>query len=220
MNIFQIIITILFVSVSITHLVFVYLEKETGRVITKGFILGLLLLFALAGKVKEPLIYLGMSLSLLGDMLLLMKKRKYFFIIGASSFSLTHIVNFIVLFRYLPNRLSNWMYVVILLLAGYLLVEAFKPLLSKKMGKLSYACLAYLCVVFILMINSAIITISGFNTNFLLITLGYAFFLASDNVLTINTFIKPIKKGHFILMLLYILGQSLIYIPLVLMINK
>ena len=42
----------------------------------------------------------------------------------------------------------------------------------------------------------------------------------SDNLLTVNMFIKPIKKGNFILMLFYILGQVLIYIPLILQIQK
>ncbi len=220
MDIFQILVLILLVACSVTHLVFVFIEKETGRIITKGLIIGSLLLFALVSKVSDILIYLGLFASLVGDMLLLMKKRKLFFIVGATSFSLTHIINFIVLFRYLPNRISNWMYVVILVLLGYLLVESFRPLLKKKLGKLSYACLAYLCIVFILMINSFIITLTSFNVNFLLISVGYALFLASDDILTINMFIKPIKKGNFILMVLYILAQSFIYIPLILELNK
>ena len=220
MDIFQILVLILLVACSVTHLVFVFIEKETGRIITKGLIIGSLLLFALVSKVSDILIYLGLFASLVGDMLLLMKKRKLFFIVGATSFSLTHIINFIVLFRYLPNRISNWMYVVILVLLGYLLVESFRPLLKKKLDKLSYACLAYLCIVFILMINSFIITLTSFNVNFLFISVGYALFLASDDILTINMFIKPIKKGNFILMVLYILAQSFIYIPLILELNK
>ncbi len=220
MDIFQILVLILLVACSVTHLVFVFIEKEMGRIITKGLIIGSLLLFALVSKVSDILIYLGLFASLVGDMLLLMKKRKLFFIVGATSFSLTHIINFIVLFRYLPNRISNWMYVVILLLLAYLLVESFRPLLKKKLGKLSYVCLAYLCIVFILLVNSTIITLTSFDINFLFISVGYALFLASDDILTINMFIKPIKKGNFILMVLYILAQSFIYIPLILELNK
>lgn len=219
MNIFQIICTILFVASSITHLVFILLNKEKARMITKGLIVFTLILFALASKTNNALIYIGLCCSLFGDLLLLLKSKRIYFVIGACGFSITHILNFILVSRYLPERL-NWMYFAIVLLVGYLLVESIRPLIKKTMKKMSYPCLAYLCIVFALIVNILIAFIGTHNYLFLIMLLGGMCFLTSDIILTINTFVKNIKHGNFILMLFYCLGQSLIYIPLIMILVK
>lgn len=219
MNIFQIIGVILFAGVSITHLVFVFLEKEKQREITKPMIMVALLIFALLSKINEPLIYLGMAFSLLGDVLLLLRSRKIYFVIGACFFSLTHIFNFILVSRYLPPRL-NWLYFAIVILFGYLLVELIRPLIKKQMKKMSYPCLAYLYIVFALIINILIAFIAQPNIYLGIMLVGGACFLTSDIILTVYNFVNRFKHGNFILMLFYVLGQSLIYIPLILMLLK
>lgn len=218
MNIFQIICTILFIGVSITHLVFIFLDKEKARMITKGFIVFTLILFALASSNIEPLIYIGLCCSLFGDLLLLLKSKKIYFVIGACGFSITHIINFILVSRYLPERL-NWLYFAIVLLAGYLIVELIRPLIKKTMKKMSYPSLAYLYIVFALIVNIFIAFISTHNYLFLIMLFGGMCFLTSDILLTIYTFVKKFKYGNFILMLFYCLGQSLIYIPLIILLK-
>lgn len=218
MNIFQIICVVLFVAVSVTHLVFILREKEKARSITKPFIVFTLILFALASKSKEPLIYIGLIFSLCGDALLLLKSKQIYFVIGACCFSLTHLMNFILVSRYLPERL-NWMYFVIIVLFGYLLVELIRPAIKKTMKKMSYPSLAYLYFVFALIINITIALVSGFNINLLIMLLGAMCFLTSDIILTVHRFAKELKHGNFILMVFYILGQSLIYIPLIMLLK-
>ena len=183
MNILQILSLILIISVSITHLVFLYLEKELGRTITKGLIVGTIILFAISSKINEPLIYLGLCASLFGDLFLLLKQRRIYFIIGAVLFSITHLLNFVIFFRFLSINLSNWIYPCLYILVGYLLVESFRPLVKEKVGKLSYACIAYLYIVFALVVNSFILLISNFNINLILILIGYGCFLTSDNTI-------------------------------------
>ena len=219
MNIFQILGVILFVGASVTHLVFVFLEKELGRKISKGFIVFTLLLFALISKTNDWLIYLGLSLALCGDILLLVKSKRIYFILGACCFSITHIMNFILVSRYLPERF-NWLYFGIVILVGYLAVELIRPLIKNKMKKMSYPCLSYLYIVFALIINITIAFVATHNIMFLLMLFGGLCFFASDVILTIYTFVKKIKKGNFILMLLYVFGQALIYIPLILLLTK
>lgn len=219
MNIFQILCILLFIGASVTHLVFVFLDKEKQRMITKGFIVFALLIFALASKSREPLIYIGMCFSLFGDLLLLIKSKKIYFVIGACGFSITHILNFILVSRFLPERL-NWLYFAIVLLVGYLLVELIRPLIKKTMKKMSYPCLAYLYIVFALIINVLIAFIATHNYLFLIMLLGGMCFLTSDILLTIYTFVKKFKHGNFILMLFYCFGQSLIYIPLIMILLK
>ena len=76
MNIYQILCLVLFIACSVTHLVFVFLEKEKARMITKGLIVGTLLIFALISKTKEPLIYLGLVSSLFADLILLLTQKQ------------------------------------------------------------------------------------------------------------------------------------------------
>lgn len=218
MNIFQIVCVILFVAISVTHLVFIVRNNEKVRSITKPFIVFALILFALASKSKEPLIYIGLILSLCGDVLLLLKSKQIYFVVGACCFSLTHLMNFILVSRYLPERL-NWMYFIIVVLFGYLLVEFIRPFIKKTMKKMSYPSLAYLYFVFALIINIAIALVSGFSINLLIMLLGGMCFLTSDIILTIHRFAKELKYGNFILMVFYIFGQSLIYIPLIMLLK-
>ena len=166
MNIFQILGVILFVGASVTHLVFAFLEKELGRKISKGFIVFTLLLFALISKTNDWLIYLGLSLALCGDILLLVKSKRIYFILGACCFSITHIMNFILVSRYLPERF-NWLYFGIVILVGYLAVELIRPLIKNKMKKMSYPCLSYLYIVFALIINITIAFVATHNIMFL-----------------------------------------------------
>ena len=219
MNIFQILCVILFVGASATHLVFAFLEKELGRKISKGFIVLTLLVFALASKCNSWLIYLGLVFALIGDILLIFESRKIYFIVGACCFSITHILNFILVSKYLPERF-NWLYFGIVILVGYLVVELVRPIIKNKMKKMAYPALAYLYIVLALIINIAIALISTHNYAFLIMLFGGAFFFTSDIILTIHTFVKQIKKGNFILMLFYVLGQSLIYIPLIMLLTK
>ena len=219
MNLLQILCLMLFVAVSITHLVFVFLEKEKGRMISKGLIVFSLIIFALVSKVKDPLIYLGLIFSLCGDMLLLLKSRKIFFVLGACCFSLTHLMNFIITSRYLPDRL-NWMYFVLVILVGYLLIEFVRPFIKKTMKKMSYPSLAYLYFVLALIINTTIVFITTHNPYFLVMMIGGLCFLTSDIILTIYRFVNKFKKGNFVLMIFYILGQSLIYIPFMILLTK
>lgn len=220
MNIFQIIALLITIACANTHLVFVYYEMERERKITKGLIVGMLFLFAFVSKVTNPLIYIGLIFSLAADILILFKKRNLFFIASASCFSVTHILNFILVWSLLPNTLSNWMYLTIALLAGYLLVEAFKPLAKPKIKKMSYPALSYLYIVFALFINIFILVTKNPNINTWLMLLGSMCFLASDNILTINKYVKPIWKANFLLMVLYAFGQILIFVPLILELNK
>ena len=214
MNIFQIICLLLSIAAAITHLVFIYKNHKLGRQISKGFITGILLLYIVFSKEKSVFLYFGLIASFVGDILLLFKEKKIFFIFGAIAFSLAHISYFIVTTKVLPANF-NWCYYGIVLLLGYLVVEFIRKYLKKSFGKLSIPAAIYFYLVGTVILNLLCGTLFNFSIVSFVALIGSLCFIASDIILSINYFIKKIKYGEFIIMLLYSLAQVLIVVPII-----
>lgn len=59
-----------------------------------------------------------------------------------------------------------------------------------------------------LVIGSMLVT--GFATQEPLVALGAAIFVASDSILSVDRFVRPLPRGHLMVMVTYHLGQALI----------
>lgn len=215
MNIFQILFILLSVTATVTNLVFILKEKKLGRQISKGFIVGMLIFYVICSKENNIFLYISLFASLAGDILLLFKDKKLYFILGASFFALAQIFYFIVTTKVLPTNF-NWCYYGIVILLGYLVVEFIRKLLKKSFGKYAIPASIYFYTVGAVILNLLCGTLFNFNLISFVALIGSMCFLASDILLSINRFVKKIKYGEFLIILLYALAQILIIIPLAL----
>lgn len=215
MNIYQIIGLIAVSAITITHLIFLLLNKEKQAVFTKSFVITSVIIFAIISKETNPLIYISLVLVLVSDLLMTVYKNNIFFVIGISSLLIANILSFIITSSNLPSRF-NLCYFGIIIFMGYLLVESFRPLAKKKMKKFSYLCLTHLYSIIALFVNTFILTVSSFNIYYLLILSGSLLLLTSANLLVVNRMVKKIKKAEFIISLFGMVGQILIFISLIL----
>lgn len=215
MNIYQIIGLIAVFAITITHLIFLLLNKEKQTVFTKSFVITSVIIFAIISKETNPLIYIGLVLILVADLLLMVYKNNIFFIISICALLITNVLNFVITSANLPPRF-NICYYGIIILMGYLLVESFRPLAKKKMKKFSYLCLTNLYSIVALFINALILVISEFNIYYLLIAIGSLLILTSINLLVVNRMVKKIKKADFLISLFGMVGQILVFTSLIL----
>ena len=214
MNIFQILCILLFVTVTVTNIVFIIKKQKLGRQITKGFITGSLLLYLICSKEKDLILYFGLIASLAGDILLLFKEKKLFFTLGASCFALTHISYFIVTTKVLPTSF-NWCYYGIVILLGYLVVEFLRKILTKSFGKYAIPASIYFYILSAVILNLLCGTLFNFNIIILILLIGSLCFIGSDIILSINFLVKKIKNGDILVLLLYALAQFLIIVSVV-----
>lgn len=215
MNIYQIIGLIAVSAITITHLIFLLLNKEKQAVFTKSFVITSVIIFAIISKETNPLIYIGLVLVLVSDLLMTVYKNNIFFVIGICALLIANILNFIITSGSLPPRF-NICYFGIVILMGYLLVELFRPLVKKKFKKFSYLCLTHLYTIIALFINTFILVVSSYNLYYLLILGGSLLLLTSVSLLLVNRMVKRIKKADFLISLFGMIGQILVFVALIL----
>lgn len=210
--ILKILSSLLFLAISITHLVVAYKELENCRKITKVFILFSLMLVLLSFKINNLWLYLALICSLIGDALLLIPSKKAF-VVGACSFSLTHFTYLGVIGSLLPSQF-NWCYYGILVLAGYLFVELIKNRMKKYMGKLTIPSSLYMYLILAEWTSALLLLIFVPSVWSVITFIGVTLFFVSDAILICSRFIKEFSRAHFYLMIFYISAQGCLLLSL------
>lgn len=209
----------LFIAV-LLELFFAFTEKENLR---KGFKVFPLLFLTIVGiymAPNHPLLYIASFLGFLGDLLIIFEKKKVFFYIGGVSFFVGHILYLILMLT--VNGISySWYHYLIAGICLIALVIVFKIALKKQFNLLQSICAAlYFGILFLLLVNSIVISIKYSVPSMLLITLGYVIFIMSDTILVIKDFIKEFKRDDFYVMSTYLFAQISIMIGFLMVITN
>lgn len=208
----KILFLVLFVAVSIVHLAASFVSNKKLRAATKGFILLFLLLYYLfAAETKNGVLIAAIATSWLGDVLLIPPGNGWF-AAGGISFMLSHFcfiavyvlkVNFA-----LVNPVATVFAAICYILLIALVFKALKPTTPKKL---------YGAMIFYLFCNAAMnvfafmLLLSNPCLATALTYAGAVFFFASDSLLFLTKFYKkPMWRGHFPVMLTYIIAEFLI----------
>jgi uncharacterized membrane protein YhhN len=179
-------------------------------------LLGLLGLVGGFGSIPLVCFFLGICLSLAGDVCLLLSLVRFsnrWFLPGLTAFLLAHLAYIVGLNSPLPTQVSPFW---LLVLAAILALSARRVLRSilagvrqKGLPRL-LAPVAVYGTVITLMLFSAMLTLSRSDWKAVpavLVGLGAMLFYASDVLLAWNKFVSPIQRGRLYNMILYHLGQ-------------
>lgn len=200
----------LFVAVSLTHLVFCWLEQEKARMITKPMCLAFLTAAIIVANPTHPLVYIGLLLSMVGDILLLRQHKVLFLVCGTFAFYFAHacyIAQYLIICQPMPY------YGYIATAVAYLLIVLFGYRFLRKAIKtrgLAIGGINYFAIIFMDFAWSIIACILGHVDFLILNALGMTSFVFSDAFLVRNLFVKRQKKSHFIIMTSYLLAEALV----------
>ena len=219
MNVASYIFISLFSIASILELIFAFLENELARKITKPFCMLMLGLFAMATSFQFPLIYVGCLIGMIGDMFMLKKENKFYFGLGTIAFLAGHVCYISqILFVILKEKNLGPIFYIISI-AIILAVALVMTPLSYKVCKnkiLSLVGSLYLSILASVSGYAIYAACNGYFLFMLLTIIGGVLFLLSDVVLIVVTFVKDIKRRDFYVMGLYLAGQVLIVLGLIL----
>lgn len=179
-------------------------------------IAGYSLLYIGIGKNYALLIFVGLLFSLIGDISLIFaidkqKRLGKFFIIGLSSFLITHII-YVTAFSIFDGFFIQDIIVGSVLLIVVIVLFLIYNKKGEISDKIKIPTLIYMLVL-AFMLTKALSTIQSTyfsDTQKLLIIIGAVMFVASDILLGIRYFIKSRNSLRIALLLLYFNGQYLI----------
>ena len=207
--------------VSLSHVAFIILKKETLRRISKCLLVPILLAAYIAGGGRSLFPILALILGWLGDVLLIEIQKKTFFQLGLASFLLGHlcyIITFIGILGIFGFGAASINLPAILIFTpptialGAVVLRLIKP--TKEM----------LVPVIIYMIVLVAMNFFGFQVFLfnpgiagLLILSGCFNFMVSDTILAYYTFRKLKLSGAVLIMVFYILAQTEIVMGLLLL---
>ena len=208
---------IVFLALGIIHLSFCYSGKDSLRTHTKGFLMPFLLIYYLISCSVYSITFSNMLLlalltSWIGDVMLLRSKFRYF-LIGGFSFLTAH-------FCFIPLYCTyiDWALVQPAVLVAAALVYAscsyavFHVLNKALPQPFFYGVLIYLLVNGTMNVFALAFGFSVRNLGGIIVVAGSMLFFCSDVVLFLVRFHQKGKllKGHFIIMLTYVLAEFLI----------
>lgn len=203
-----------FAVASAVHLYFCYIENEKARKISKPFTLVFLTPAIFLLVPAYPFIWLFPLLSLIGDIMLIWKKKhKAFFILGFAFFFLAHISNLVQLTFFLLKSDSNIpviAYIVFAICLAVIIYFVF-PITKKFVGNIAILGNVYMPTLLFVGCFSLLVTAAYADSyQGLLVALGYIFFIFSDGFLIYSNFIKDIKRNDFYIMATYLIAEALI----------
>lgn len=205
----------LLISVSILHLASCFMENPRLRKITKPFLMPLLIgVYLSIASMPSNLIIAGVTLGFLGDVFLLADKNPKCFILGLLSFLAGHILYIIAV----VDKIESVRLVPILLLAAIysLIYICIFSSIKSSLGKMKLPAFIYGLILLTLNLVAFYNLCLVPNYQNTLLFLGTILFCVSDYTLSRNIFVKPIKYGHFYIMITYILAQTLIVLGMAL----
>lgn len=216
----------LFLLSSLVHLYFVYKENETGRRLTKIIPLSFLSLSSLFLMAGYSILFLpaifGFLFSIVGDFLLLYKKRgNHYLLLGIFAFFLAHVAFLMAIGAFFPDYASFFPWgllylpgmAVVIVYPMYRFTKKNRPITVA--GSVYFAFVTSLFFFFLLRLFDGKTPFSLTET--LLGLLGAALFALSDGLNAYTLFRKDIRRRDFYIMLPYLLAQLLLYLSFILL---
>ena len=203
----------IYTIVMIVHLIMCYRENEKVRKITKPLLMLTLLVTSIIYGFNTnhflPLLYVAITLGLIGDLLLIFDNSRVIFGLGGVTFFFGHVLYIVQMINLLSFSIKWYFYLILLvILIGWCIFTT--PKLKKNLSFLALPCSIYS---FILLFG-VVIGIISFFTNIslynVMLICGFILFIISDTILVISVFYKNIKRYHFYLMIPYIIAQVLL----------
>ena len=204
---------------SIFHLVLCFFESEKLRKISKPFCMALLAVGAVLAAPNYPLIYLGPVFGLIGDILLIFKKKFRFFIYGMVAFMCNHVCYFIQILIFIGKTGVNvpWYFFLVMGIALVAIVIGLYPFTKKLAGRAALLGNLYIPLMICVGVMAAwLLTELKVTYPGLFILLGYIIFLLSDSILIYTTFKKDIRRRDLYIMFTYLMAEFLIVFGLIL----
>ena len=191
------------------NLIFTGRRHHVGDVLTKPFLVPLIVLFYV---VNAPHVNLFLTAALLfgflGDVLLL-GDYKTFLKFGLAAFLVGNLLYALTFALQTPAQTwlqpLNYVLLVLYAVAGAALLRY----LWKPLGEMRIPAALYLAVIFVMSWVSVLALASG-NPHAWLSVVGSVLFILSDVILTYGTFVKPQKNFQPLVMFFYIAGQALL----------
>lgn len=147
---------------------------------------------------------LALLLSLLGDTLLMFaNKSANFFIAGLVAFLLAHIM-YIITFLKKRNTANNSIPLIIILVAY---ASGLFYLLKDNLGDLLIPVITYIIIILFMVVSAFIRQGNVPKYSYTLVFFGALFFIASDSLLALNKFYKPLPFSGISIMLTYAIAQ-------------
>jgi uncharacterized membrane protein YhhN len=192
------------------HLISIKNKNKIGIYITKPLLMPLLALFYItASKLPDIYVILALAAGFLGDVFLLNEGSPQRLKLGILSFMAGHIL-YIVKFTFVAGGdfgIHLWQ---LALLIPYILYGIYVyGLLHRNLGPMKPVAILYLSVIILMSYKSLTVLTAGI-FSFIPVLLGSLFFLASDSLLAYNTFVGKTKNSDLIIMLTYVIAQTLI----------
>ena len=203
----------------IISLLFIFFNKFfseyfTLGIVLKSLIMPVLILFYIFNVDKKHknahvLMIIALFFSFLGDLFMhIYEKIEIFFVLGLSSFLLTHVLYIIIFFK-IPKNYSifkNKFYLIpFVIFEGIFITYLFKDL-----GELKIPVIIYSTIITV-MVAAALNRFKNVNSkSFKLILIGALLFLFSDSCIAINVFKIEFLFADEIIMITYVIAQFLI----------
>ena len=204
-----------FAIVCVAHIVFISLGKRTARRVSKVLLIPALLAAYIASGTQLFFPIPALVLGWIGDVILIRKDKKIFFLLGLIAFLLGHIF-YIISFIECLERLSIGTLIFSLPLAIVFGTIAFRIIKPPKGTILPV--IIYMIVLETVALLGLQVFASGFNFAGALIFFGCLLFMVSDLILSYYAFRMVKRLGAVFVMVFYILAQAgiilgLIYLP-------
>ena len=203
---------LLFAAVSAVHLAASFVSNKKLRAATKGFILLFLLLYYLfAAEKRNGVLIAAVATSWLGDVLLIPPGNGWF-AAGGISFMLSHFC-FIAVYITAVNFADVNILLTVLAFLVYcaLIFLVFRALRETTPKKLYGGMIFYLFCNAAMNVFAFMLLVSRPCAATALTYIGAVSFFASDSLLFLTKFYKkPMWRGHFPVMLTYIIAEFLI----------
>ncbi|MGB7606637.1 MAG: lysoplasmalogenase [Lutisporaceae bacterium] len=207
----QILIVIVFIITFAVNLYADKYEKQNLKALTKPLLVPLIMVFYMSSATPiNWFIVTALFFGFIGDLSLLWGTKKIFLAIGLIAFLIGHLfytsvfLQSIQYIKIVPTFF--FIFLIPYILYGYLILRLLKP----NLGIVLVPVIFYMCAILMMSFTSLCRIWNGFNLQFLLPFIGSLFFIASDSVLSYNSFIEPSKNYEVFIMFTYILAQILI----------
>lgn len=206
-----------FIIISVVHLQACHSEKDSIRTHTKLFLIPFLLIYYLVSCSCfsipfNKILFFALFTSWVGDVMLV-RTKFYFLIIGGISFLIAHLCFIPIYYANTQWELVSYPVLIIAAIIYAGCAFAVFYVLNKALPQpFFYGVLIYLLVNGTMNIFALAFALSNRNICGILVYLGSVFFFFSDIVLFLVRFHQKntIFKGHFVIMLTYILAEFLI----------
>jgi uncharacterized membrane protein YhhN len=201
-----------FLLVLMLHIISIYLEMNTARVITKLLLLPILILYLTSepGNTR-PVLYIGLFASFLGD-LLLTRSGETFFLLGMLAFIITHLCNIFFFYSLQKGHPGKPMILVLALVVVAIISGGVYFLLADKLGAFRVPILVYMVIISLMavMATQTLVNAALIPTAIRCFIPGAALFVLSDGLLALNKFLLHTGSIDVAVMLTYGMAQYLL----------